>query len=84
MLCYGMGIPKLAADNNISLEEAQEAHDRMFDLIPQISQYIARKSSYPEDSNREGHYGQVETMLGNKLSITNEPKDRWSRLGINN
>lgn len=75
---YGMGIQMLAERMNLTVEQAEERHTKMFQLMADIDVFIKHKADYVF-----AHDGRVETILGDKLMINNEPEDRWARLGNN-
>lgn len=75
---YGMGSETMGARTDKSPEEAQELLDKMFTNMKGAKKFIEEYGEYPHKNG-----GRIKTILGDKLEVTDEPTDRWSRLGCN-
>lgn len=75
---YGMGDEKMADMTESTLEESMERGKQMFALIPEVEEYIQRKSNYCVE-----HEGVCETITGDKMVMEGKTRDKWARLGIN-
>lgn len=75
---YGMGVETLAHSAKISIDEAQENSDKLFETLSGVAKYIEEKSNYCIN-----HKGLVSTVLGDILDVSTDPADKWGRLGIN-
>ena len=68
-LCYGMGIPSLAAELKVSDEEAQEAMDRYFGAFPGVAAFLRHQ-------DREGPRTLEVRSPGGRRRIFNPPANR--------
>lgn len=73
-----MGDHSLAETAGITYDEAVEGSKKLFNIFSGLKKYIDEKSNYCINNN-----GNVDTVLKDKMSMSDEPKDRWGRLGIN-
>ena len=74
---YGIGLATLAKGFGVTVDEMKVIDKEFMALIPEIRDYIKKSVKFTEES------GMINTILGDKLSIKDEPHDRWSRLAIN-
>jgi hypothetical protein len=75
-LLYGMGVESMSTSAEVPIERAMEVRDIMFHNMRGIAKLIEQKGNYCVE-----HQGEVQTGLGDRLSVGYEP-DRWMRLGI--
>jgi hypothetical protein len=75
---YGMGSDSMGYRMEMDANEAEELLQKMFEKMWGVKAFIEKKGTYPFE-----HEGRVDTILGDKLSILDEPEDRWARLGNN-
>lgn len=63
-LLYGLGVSSLAERLNTTPEEAARIQKAMFDMYPELREYIEYQQQYPFE-----HDGYINTFFGDKLKV---------------
>lgn len=75
---YGMGIKLMAGMTGLTLEDCTAKHAAMFERMTGIGKIIKEKGGFCES-----HNGLCDTILGDRMQMSQLYPSRYARLGIN-